>query len=111
MPDAQQDETVIVRRHWNDFRKAKVLRRNLAGLRMDQISGGVNTCSPHPMVYGYMYCNQILEGELAHSCAHGPGPHEIKVVVVGVDNPRKLMRELKAEAQENDRKRYAKRTV
>jgi hypothetical protein len=54
------------------------------------------------MVYGYILCDQILEGELAHSCIHGPPPHEIKVVVVGVDNPKRLMDELKKELNRGD---------
>lgn len=33
-----------------------------------------------------MYCDKIVEGELAHSCRHGEGPHYIKVCVVKKDN-------------------------
>ena len=36
----------------------------------------------------------LVEGEVAHSCAHGPGPHRIKVVVVKKDNDPKLIKAL-----------------
>jgi hypothetical protein len=99
------DETVVVRRHWDDWRRATVRRSSLEGLRIDRVSGGVGRVSPYAMVYGYIWCDQISDGELAHSCKHGPPPHEIKVVVVGVDNSPKLMKALKAEARENDARR------
>ncbi len=86
------DEIVVVRRHWDDWRRATVRRSSLGGLRMDRVSGGVGRVSPYPMVYGYIWCDQIIDGELVHSCEHGPPPHEIKVVVVEDDNTRKLMK-------------------
>ena len=42
--------------------------------------------------YGYIWCDDLVEGEVAHSCAHGPGPHRIKVVVVKKDNDPKLIK-------------------
>jgi hypothetical protein len=29
----------------------------------------------------------MLEGDLAHSCQHGEGPHRIKICIVKKDNP------------------------
>ena len=90
-------ETIIVRRHWDDFRQAKFLLSAVDGMHWDNTSGGVGRSSPHMMIYGYVYCDQIIEGELAHSCSHGPAPHRIKVVVVAKDNPPALVKRLKAQ--------------
>lgn len=91
----KDQQTIIVRRHWNDYRQAKIMLSSISDLHWADTSGGVGTKSPHKMVYGYVYCDKIIEGELAHSCSHGPGPHRIKVVVVAKDNPAKLMKKLK----------------
>lgn len=80
---------VVVRRHWNDWRAATVPFDELEGFCWDNVSGGVMSRSPRPMVYAYMLCSSIPDGvEFGHSCAHGPGPHRIKVVVVAKDNDR-----------------------
>ncbi len=58
------------------------------------------------MIHGYVYCDQAVAGELAHSCRHGPPPHKVKVCVVARDNGGSrsaLMRHLKATADQNDR--------
>ncbi len=94
------EETVVVRRHWNAWMTATVKLKHLQNLHWDDTSGGVNVRSPHVMMYGYIYCDQIVSGELNHSCAHGPGPHRIKVVVVQVDNPKPLIKRLKAQIAE-----------
>ena len=39
----------------------------------------------HVASHGYVWCNEMVEGELDNSCQHGPGPHRIKVCVVKVD--------------------------
>lgn len=97
------EDFVIVRRHWNDWRKAKVRVTDLTGVHWDVKSGGVGSFSPRPMVYGYVSCDRIMEGELAHSCSHGPAPHSIKVVVVKKDNPSSLVRRLRALADATKR--------
>ena len=40
--------------------------------------------SPWLMVYGYVWCDRIIDetGWIGHSCQHGPPPHRIKVCVI-----------------------------
>ena len=96
------EQKVVIRRSWNDDKTAVVLRSDLHDLRMDDTSGGIQKRSPRLMVYGYISCDKIIEGEIAHSGLHGSCPHRIKVVVIGKFNPKKLMDELKAEARARD---------
>jgi hypothetical protein len=76
---------VNVRRQWNDWRTAVVELSALSGLHWDNYSGGVNARTPRPFIHGYIMCDEY-EGDLAHSCAHGMGPHEIKVCITKTDN-------------------------
>ena len=48
------------------------------------------------MMYGYVLCDRLVAGRLAHSCIHGEGPHRIKIVVVKKDNPRGIVAALMA---------------
>lgn len=73
-----------IRRQWNDWRIAEVSFDNLFNLRWDTVSGGARTRAPQPFVHGYVNCDRI-SGDIAHSCAHGAGSHEIKVCVVKRD--------------------------
>lgn len=98
-------EKMIVRRHWNDYRKAVIRASKFQYPHWDRESGGVGVNSPHPMVYGYINCDEVEEGELAHSCTHGPAPHRIKVVMVKKDNDPKLVKKMRAEADFNGQRR------
>lgn len=51
-----------------------------------EVSGGVHARSPYAMIHGYMSCDALISGDLAHSCRHGRGPHSIKICVVRKDN-------------------------
>ena len=75
----QSVSTVWVRRQWDDWRKALVPLRSLRNVAWSEVSGGVKAPTPRPFLHGYIYCNEIISGDLAHSCLHGPGPHSIKV--------------------------------
>src|SRR5690349_21212011 len=77
---------VWARRQWNDYRAAKFRLDDVSGLHWSDTSGGVRARSPHPMIYGYVSCYAVLEGELSHSCRHGRGPHYIKVCFTKKDN-------------------------
>lgn len=84
-------ELVSVRRQWDDTHKiAKVRVADVRNVKWDIISGGVNERSPQPYLYGYIWCTQLLEGDVAHSCQHGPPPHSIKICIVGKDNPKRV---------------------
>jgi hypothetical protein len=82
----EEEPAVWVRRQWNDWKRARVRLSDLQGPHWDATSGGINARAPRPFIHGYIWCNQLLEGELAHSCAHGAGPHRVKVCVVKKDN-------------------------
>jgi hypothetical protein len=97
--EAGKNELVYVRRQWNDWRIGGVRKADLQGLHWDDVSGGIGRRSPRTMLYGYVWCDRVVEGEVAHSCAHGRGPHEIKVCVCKKDNSRALYRELEAQAR------------
>lgn len=84
---------VYIRRQWDDYRIAKVEFSKLKKLHWSFYSGGVEAPSPQAFIYGYVMCDEI-EGEVAHSCAHGTAPHSIKVVVVKKDNKPEIFSKL-----------------
>jgi hypothetical protein len=91
-------QTVYVRRHWSDYRVAEVHRSSLRDLHWRQSSGGICRRSPRPFLHARMWCDAIFGGELAHSCEHGPAPHDILVCITKVDNHRKTYAELEEAA-------------
>lgn len=95
---ADVEQTVVVRRHWNDWRKATYPLSALTGVHWSDTSGGTGGRANQRYVHGYVDCDGMLEGELAHSCLHGEGPHRIKVCVVARDNSPRVMALLRAEA-------------
>ena len=76
------DFLVTVRRHPQDYQTAHYELRKIRGLRWDSVAGGINRATPYMMIMGYVMCDEMASGELAHSCAHGPPPHEIKVCLI-----------------------------
>lgn len=89
---------VRVRRQWNDWREAEYRFEDVSGLHWDVESGGINQMAPQPFIHGYVMCDGMLSGELAHSCAHGRGPHRIKVCVVKKANTPEVFNRLLEEA-------------
>jgi len=83
-----QPLTMIVRRHWSDYRKGEFRLVDLDGVHWSDISGGVGAFSPRPFLHCYVYCTAMVSGELAHSCRHRPPPHRVKVCIVKKDNPK-----------------------
>lgn len=84
---------VRVRRDWNDHRIGTVNWSDLRDPRWDTISGGEQNSTPQPFIHGYVWCDMV-QGDIAHSCAHGPGPHNIKVCLVKKDNSREVWNRL-----------------
>jgi hypothetical protein len=82
------DDVVIkVRRQWNRGRRIATYRlRDISELRWGRMSGGLRHRTPQLFVHGYVMCDAMIAGTLAHSCAHGPGPHRIKVCLVRKGN-------------------------
>lgn len=87
MEDPRENEpTVVVRRQWNDYRKATYRLADISDLHWDRYSGGVFAYAPQPFIHGYVQCDAMLSGELAHSGTHGSCPHRIKVCLTKIDN-------------------------
>jgi hypothetical protein len=84
--EAAKNGEVFIRRQWNDFRVGSVTFSQVTGLHWSTYSGGVGASAPRPFIHGYIYCDEV-KGEISHSCAHGEGPHKIKVCLVKKDNP------------------------
>ena len=83
---------VVVRRQWNNWQRASYRLADLDGIHWDSISGGVRAPAPQAFLHAYVRCDGMLDGELAHSGAHGPCPHPIKVCVVKADNEPAVIR-------------------
>ena len=80
---------VRVRRQWNDQRIGTVRWSDLDHPRWDIVSGGNQVRSPQPFIHAYVSCGKV-KGKIAHSCNHGPGPHNIKVCLVKKDNSKEV---------------------
>ncbi len=76
---------VRVRRDWDDNRIGAVRWSDLRGPRWDTVSGGEQNRTPQPFIHAFVWCD-LVEGDIAHSCIHGPPPHDIKVCLVRKDN-------------------------
>ena len=77
---------VRVRRDWNNERSATYFLEEIEGWHWSDVSGGWHAKAPQKFLHGYVWCNDLIDGELAHSCAHGRGPHRIKVCITRSDN-------------------------
>ena len=87
MSDKKDDAAIQVRRQWNDWRRIATYRlRDISELRWGRTSGGVQERTPQPFVHGYVMCDAMIGGKLAHSCLHGPAPHRIKVCLTRKGN-------------------------
>jgi hypothetical protein len=71
---------VKVRRQPGHWRLADYRLSDVARLRWDYIGGGIQQRSAWH-VYGYVMCDAMLSGKIAHSCKHGPPPHRVKVCI------------------------------
>lgn len=91
------DTVVWVRRQWDGHDGAAYRLADVSGFHMSS-TGAIRNfrgSSPRPMVHGYVMCDAELEGELAHSCEHGPPPHNVNVTIVAKDNTAAVMRHVK----------------
>lgn len=43
----------------------------MRALYFDTMSGGVNKQTSRPALFGYVMCDQAVDGKVAHSCRHG----------------------------------------
>lgn len=77
--------SVHVRRDWNDRRVGRVQWSDLENPKWDTVAGGTQVESRKPFIYAYVWCDKV-RGDIAHSCIHGPPPHNIKVCLMKRDN-------------------------
>lgn len=82
------EPVVKVRRHWNDWREATYATGAVEGLHWSTMSGGIGGSAPGYFLHGYVRCDGMIDGEVAHSGIHGPCPHRIKVCIVKKANER-----------------------
>ncbi len=84
---------VYVRRDWDDRGVGRVRWADLNDPRWDTVSGGAPVENLLPLLHAYVWCDKV-RGKIGHSCAHGPGPHNIKVCMLRDDNSRRIWRRL-----------------
>ena len=99
-------EIVQIRREWNDRRRASVPFDKLERPHWSWGSGGVFAPAPQPFIHGYVWCTDV-DGDLAHSCTHGPPPHRIKVCVVKKGQEKPVWEKLLAAAGPKPQKQKA----
>jgi hypothetical protein len=54
--------------------------------RYSNISGGRQVITDKEFLYARLWCSELIDGAVGHSCKHGDGPHEIRVCVLPQDN-------------------------
>lgn len=91
-------EVVSVRRHPQDWRVATYRVDRVFRPRWDNETGGVQRGTGRLYLFAYVMCDEMLGGELGHSCRHGPPPHEIKVCITKAGNDPKVYAALAARA-------------
>ena len=102
-----EERTVSVRRQPQDHRIAGYRLEDVYDPHLSSVTGGVQRSTGHPRLFAYVICDAMLDGELAHSCQHGTGPHRIKVCITKVGNDRATWRELAAMADEKQARHLA----
>lgn len=80
------EDLVSVRRAWNSWEIAQVYVGDVENLLWDIESGGVKESAPEAHIYGYIWCDRLVSGSVAHSCLHGTAPHSIKICILRQDN-------------------------
>lgn len=88
------DTLVTVCRHPADYQRGSVPFGRLTRVHLATFSGGTQAPLPRPMLAAFISCADIVDGSIAHSCMHGPGPHYIKVIVPKTANDKKVVAEL-----------------
>src|SRR6187200_437034 len=77
---------VKIRRQWNDWHIAEVDFTKLSNIAWDRYSDRVNVAAPQYFIHAYIWCDEYDDHELAHSCQHGKGPHNIKICITKTGN-------------------------
>ncbi len=104
-PDTSNPTLVNIRRQWNRPRKLAICRLgDIDDIRWRRFSGGTKHKANRLYLHGYVMCDQLIAGHLAHSCQHGPAPHRIKVCITKKGNE-KIWREVLGRVGEEPRPR------
>jgi hypothetical protein len=83
----QRERTVVwVRRQFHQRESAAYDLADIEGWHQSDTSGGKHAKANRRYWHGYVWCNAMLEGSVAHSCTHGPPPHRIKVCITRTRN-------------------------
>jgi len=102
---AEPGPVVWVRRQFNGKRRRAAYRlADVSGLHWSSRSGGKKRRANRPYLHGYVWCDAMIVGAVAHSCRHGPPPHRIKVCLTRIDN-KTIWREIERAALGADAKR------
>jgi hypothetical protein len=85
--ETAEPESVLVnvRRGPADRRRADYRLSDISRMKWGYISGGLQHRSQWH-VYGFVMCDAMISGKVAHSCKHGPAPHRIKICVTKKHN-------------------------
>jgi hypothetical protein len=85
---AEPGPVVWVRRQFNNRRSRRAAYRiaDVSRLHWSSHSGGKRRRVNRPYLHGYVWCDAMITGVVAHSCRHGPPPHHIKVCLTRIDN-------------------------
>jgi hypothetical protein len=72
------DEMLIrVQSEWNGWRNAEVRLGDLRDVHWFQ-----PTRAPHALVHGYIFCSNIVIGDLQHDCDRRSAPHRLLVCIL-----------------------------
>jgi hypothetical protein len=75
---ARQDDILIrVHRTWNAWESAEIRLGDLVGVHWFQPAG-----SGHAFLYGFIWCTDIVAGDIPHECESEPHPHRLCVCVI-----------------------------
>jgi hypothetical protein len=98
---AEPGPIVWVRRQFDHHKHAAYRLGDVEGWHWSDISGGVMHRANRYYLHGYVWCDGMIAGTLAHRCEHGPPPHRIKVCVTKKGNE-KFWRAIEAVASAKD---------
>jgi len=98
---AELGPVVWVRRQFDHHKHAAYRLADVDGWHWSGISGGVRHRANRDYLHGYVWCDGMIAGKLAHTCRHGPPPHRIKVCVTKKGNE-KFWREIEEVAPVKD---------
>ena len=98
---AEPGPIVWVRRQFDHHKHAAYRLADVDGWHWSDVSGGVMHRANRQYLHGYVWCDAMIAGELAHTCRHGPPPHRIKVCVTKKGNE-KFWRAIEAVAPEKE---------